>query len=276
MSHENGYCQGVPPSPDGTPSYIGGGRGWYTIIMLPKLIFCILGFVIWSLPVAAQTDITSSGIAVSLSFEGQTVQDGDIICSGNKPCSVESASDIIGVLTPRPALALENTQLANAKSVVSAGKVYVRVKGPIKQGEFITTSTTPGVGIKAEKNGYVIGVALEDQLGEGTILTAMSIQPVIVSTSVKQNLVETIRQAFLAPYLTPLASMRYGLAAILAAASFVLGLWYFGRVAKSGVEAVGRNPLAGRMIQFSVVLNLLFTGLIIIAGLGIAYLILVL
>ncbi|KKU82490.1 MAG: hypothetical protein UY11_C0046G0010, partial [Candidatus Amesbacteria bacterium GW2011_GWC2_47_8] len=41
-------------------------------------------------------------------------------------------------------------------------------------------------------------------------------------------------------------------------------------------EAVGRNPLAGRLIQLSVVLNLLLTALIMGSGLVIAYLILVL
>ena len=58
--------------------------------------------------------------------------------------------------------------------------------------------------------------------------------------------------------------------------TFALGIWYFGRVARSGVEAIGRNPLATRAIQLGVILNLLLTLVILLVGIALAYLILVL
>ena len=57
---------------------------------------------------------------------------------------------------------------------------------------------------------------------------------------------------------------------------FGLGFIYFGRIAKAGVEAIGRNPLASRTITSGLVLHILLTIVIVGAGLGIGYLILVL
>ena len=59
-------------------------------------------------------------------------------------------------------------------------------------------------------------------------------------------------------------------------ASFVMGFVYFGRVARSGIEAIGRNPLASRIIQFNVILHILISIVIVLVGLAIAYLILIL
>jgi F0F1-type ATP synthase membrane subunit c/vacuolar-type H+-ATPase subunit K len=53
-----------------------------------------------------------------------------------------------------------------------------------------------------------------------------------------------------------------------------LGFVFFGRVVARGVEAMGRNPLAGSLIAVSVVFNLILTVVIMLVGLGIAYLIL--
>jgi F0F1-type ATP synthase membrane subunit c/vacuolar-type H+-ATPase subunit K len=58
--------------------------------------------------------------------------------------------------------------------------------------------------------------------------------------------------------------------------AFTLGLVYFGRIARAGVEAMGRNPMAKRMIQLSVLLHVVLTIIIVLTGLGIAYLILIL
>ena len=43
-----------------------------------------------------------------------------------------------------------------------------------------------------------------------------------------------------------------------------------------GLEAIGRNPLAGRMIQVGMIINVLITALIMAAGLGVAYFVIIL
>lgn len=226
--------------------------------------------------------IEAQGMAVAIPVTGEVV-DGDIVCNyvGEiKRCNTAYDNNIYGVYVAEPALALENLSLTDAKTVATSGKAYVRVSdanGQVKKGDYVTSSDKEGIGQKAVKSGYVLGTALEDAEGpESKILLAIGAKQAFVIPQSGSNLLETIKDAILAPTLTPLASLRYVLAVVMAAAAFILGFWYFGRVAKSGVEAVGRNPLAGRMIQFSVILNLLLTGLIMGSGLLIAYLILVL
>ena len=71
----------------------------------------------------------------------------------------------------------------------------------------------------------------------------------------------------------PTKSLRYIFAFLILAASVIIGFMYFGKVAKSGVEALGRNPLAARRIQAAVFLELLLTLGIISLGVLFAYLI---
>lgn len=225
----------------------------------------------------------SSGVATSFETQNTSIQDGDILCLNSKgfePCSSEYDVSMNGVAAAQPAIWIKNTSIENDKALVNSGKAYVRVgnsNGQIKKGDFITSSTVPGVGKKADKSGNVLGIALEDYTGSATgkILVSLSIRPAIVAVSARSNLVETLRTGLLAPTLTPLASLRYVLAIVMAAAAFILGFVYFGRVARSGVEAIGRNPLAGRMIQVNVILNLLLTVAIMAGGLLVAYVILI-
>lgn len=235
--------------------------------------------------IAAQ-DTTSSGVAVSVDLLVDNLQDGMIVCSskeGYKLCDSQYDVATFGVYSSSPAVVLESTRLPNGKAVVSSGKAYVLVSngnGEIKMGDFITTSTLAGIGQRADKSGNVLGVAVEDFLNNepnstGRILVAVGIRPAIVATSARGNLVESLKLGLLAPTLTPLASLRYLLAMLVAMASFILGFIYFGRVAKSGVEAVGRNPMAGKTIQLNVLINLVMTVAIMGGGLFIAYLILI-
>jgi hypothetical protein len=232
-------------------------------------------------------DETSSGMALSVSVLTENIEDGSILCSStanNRLCDSEYDVGMVGVYTANPAIFLENTAMDGAKPMISLGRVYVRVSsvnGMIRKGDFVTASTVPGAGQLADKSGNILGVALEgftseDRTVVGRILVSVGIRPAIVATSSRGNLVETLKKGLLAPTLTPLASLRYLLAILLAAAAFILGFIYFGKVAKSGVEAVGRNPLAGRMIQLNVMLNMFMTVLIMAGGLLLAYLVLIL
>jgi hypothetical protein len=57
--------------------------------------------------------------------------------------------------------------------------------------------------------------------------------------------------------------------------SFVIAVGYFGRISSLGIEALGRNPLAGRMIIFSIVLHVILALAIVGVGVAAAYLALV-
>ena len=228
----------------------------------------------------------SSGMATELPF-AQDLQDGDIVCTINNVnslCAGPYDTAMLGVYTQFPAVVMVNTALENKKPIVTSGKAFVRVTtvgGAIKKGDFITTSTTPGVGQKADRSGYVLGTAMDDYAVEdktvvGKIQVALSIKPMVLNTGARANLIDLIRQGVFGVYLSPLSSLRYVLAVGITLVAFGAGFIYFGKVARSGVEAIGRNPLAGRTIQLSVIFNLFLTAVIIASGLGIAYLVLIL
>lgn len=250
--------------------------------------FCTALFFLVALPVLAQT---SSGIAVSIPIVDKNVQDGDIITSKTEGYTLSSEPydpSVFGVVTTSPAVSFENVESANSKPVISGGKIYVRVasiNGEIKSGDFITTSTIKGVGQKSTQIGFVLGTALEgynnsDKNKVGKIL--VSFRPHYSSSTggseaaVRTNLLGILKNSASAATVSPIAALRFLLAALISVLSFVMGFMYFGKVAMNGVEALGRNPMAGRLIQLSVIFNLLLTIGIMGIGLAISYLILIL
>jgi hypothetical protein len=253
--------------------------------VMKKLLPLFLFLLISAFPKLALAQESSSGIAVPIPVAGE-VKDGYIICStatGNIPCDKAYDPGAFGVIALSPAISFnQDSPQAGYHPIISSGKTYVLVsslKGVIKKGDFVTSSVTSGVGMKATKSGYVLGSALEDWSDVdptkiGKILVSVSIRPAILSSGAGANLIEMIREGVDAAFMTPLAALRYVIASIIIAASVILGFIYFGKIAKSGVEAVGRNPLAGARIQSSVLINVVLTILIMGGGLLVAYIVL--
>jgi hypothetical protein len=247
------------------------------------IVFLLFVFIVKS--ISAQID--SSGVSISVTINDSDVENGAVICSsaeGYKKCSGEYYQGVLGIVTDNPAAAFEVEGDSDVRLVLREGNANVRVSsigGNISEGDYLTTSDTSGVAQKAERNGYVIGTALasyefDNPDNVGKVLVSVDIH-YSTSVSIKdENVLETIRKAFEAPTLAPLASLRYLLAFLIAIISFVLGFVYFGKVIRTGIEAMGRNPLASKMIQINILLNVFITVVIILGGLGIAYLILVL
>jgi hypothetical protein len=72
----------------------------------------------------------------------------------------------------------------------------------------------------------------------------------------------------------PTVVFKYFLAGMILLLSFVIGFFSFGRIANTGIEALGRNPLAAKIIQLGIMLNVLITVAIIGSGLVMAYFVL--
>ncbi|OGM28140.1 hypothetical protein A2801_03065 [Candidatus Woesebacteria bacterium RIFCSPHIGHO2_01_FULL_41_10] len=253
---------------------------------LPYLFFIIIFIFIFLPPknVYAQR-IGSMGVAIPVEITEGEVNPGDILCSeegGISLCSIPYATSIFGVVTQNPALAFEIDQPDHVL-VVDSGSAVVRVNssnGAIQEGDLVTTSVIPGIGQRADLTGYVLGIALESYSSDdieavGEILVALNIHPSSGVTSARSNLIASFRQGLSAPVIAPLASLRYLLAFAIAIMSFALGFIYFGRVISSGVEAIGRNPLASRKIQITVLTNIVITLVIVGTGLAVAFLILI-
>lgn len=256
-------------------------RSKFKLILLLVFVY----YYIFSLNVSAQ--INSSGTAFSVPISDTEVQDGDIICTypeGNLRCNTEYDTAILGVVNSDPAVSIEDYDITSSKLILTSGIATVRVStknGTIKEGDLITTSSIPGVGQKASKNGYVLGMAMENYEAESTemigkIQLVLNIHLTGGLSASRSNLLQFIREGLSVPIFEPVESLRYILAALMVIISFTLGMIYFGRASRTGIEAVGRNPLAKKVIQLTIFLNIVLTIVIVIVGLAIAYLILIL
>lgn len=251
-------------------------------VVIALFIFCLFQIS----QVHAQS-ISSYGIANPLTIQNKIVRNGDIVSSvdgGYKLTSSSYDPRIFGIVAINPAIEFSSdTQADNVYPVVTAGDTLVNVStinGPIKQGDAITSSPIPGVGMKATESGYAIGYAQEDFSSDD----AREIKPILISinkqffaplnSSSSSRLLDIFRLSAIATYERPLTVLRYLVAAVVVITAFTLGFLSFGRTASVGVEALGRNPLAARMIQIGIIVNVLITIMIIGTGLGIAFLIL--
>lgn len=249
---------------------------------MPKIakatvLFCLLFLFLGKHAFAQELSV---GVATPVEV-AEDVEAGDILCSTNegyKKCTFAYDTGLFGVVVSDPAVSL-TTKEEGEVFVISQGNVPVKVNntnGAIAVGDLITSSQQAGVGQKADRAGYALGTALEEYNSDvvGSIYVTLNIHPSNAFTDSRSNLLETLRQGLVAPVLTPLAALRYILAAIIIILSFILGFIYFGRVAKTGVEAIGRNPLASRKIMLTVAMHVAMIVVIGLVGLGIAYMIL--
>ena len=246
-----------------------------------KIVLGVLGSLgILGVSLVQAQEVVMSGVGAAVKIEGE-VKNGDIVCLAGgqyRLCGVAYDEGMFGVVADEAPVAFEAPLEAGMHTVVASGSTAVRVKGGMTKGDLVTSSLEAGVGQRADQHGYVLGQALEDYTGGevGTILVAVDIHPSSQKADTVGNLWEAIRQGLTAPLVTPLAAMRYMLAAVLVIMGFAFGFVYFGRMAKAGVEALGRNPMAGRLIHSAILFNILMTLVLIAAGLGVAYLILAL
>lgn len=253
---------------------------------LNLFLIIVSTFLLFSFGVSAQN--LSTGTALSVVVEAERpLERGDIISVRD---GIYMLSDIaydgsmFGVITDDPALVMDDLALENRSYIVFEGEAFVKVSsqnGNIAKGDFVTSSEIPGVGQKATESGQVIGVALQDFSNDDTsavddILVHLGMRSNFIQSDARSNLVEALRSGSQSAFLSPLTSLRYILAALITAGSFMLGFASFGKTSGSGVEALGRNPLAHKEIQRSIVLNMILTAFIMIVGLGLAYMILVL
>ncbi|KKU95326.1 MAG: Hemagluttinin family protein [Candidatus Gottesmanbacteria bacterium GW2011_GWA1_48_13] len=90
---------------------------------------------------------TEPGITLN-AFETKTTKDGPCIDDKDRPCEEKSS-----------------------QKLALAGRVPTKVNlenGPIKAGDPITSSSTPGVGMRADRPGRIVGIALESFGGENS------------------------------------------------------------------------------------------------------------
>jgi len=103
---------------------------------------------------------------------GTVVSFDPSINTGVKKSSRSYDPSLAGVVSTKPAQVLgDNSQVSGSPVFLAlTGRVPVKVStenGPIAPGDLLTSSSTPGVGMRATRAGYVIGRALTAFSGDG-------------------------------------------------------------------------------------------------------------
>lgn len=215
----------------------------------------------------------SSTFALSRTYDitDPEAVDGDIIVYKDgefKRASEASSKDLFGVLEVDPLLI---QQTGTGQPITITGVAHVNVisaAGVIKAGDYITSSTTPGKGQFADQIGFVLGKALADLDGEtGQIPVAIEIQNIgQVGPNKIFNTFDALLQRNLESQEASFKFIQYLLAALVFLASIIFAFLSFTRSIPKGIEAIGRNPLAKRSIQFSIFLNTILTIFVTLAG----------
>ncbi|HWY78763.1 MAG TPA: hypothetical protein VNW29_00225 [Candidatus Sulfotelmatobacter sp.] len=262
--------------------------------LLNLLVFSLI-FLIASSQSLAQSTLSNSdakvegaatmGVAKLVETSTNNMKDGDLVSSSQNGAILSNTpydSQILGVVSQNAAIQISSNDNTNAIPVISDGTVYVLVssqQGAIKKGDSLTSSTIPGVAVKATKSGYVIGSALEEYSNPNTsqtekIAVNLNLHYFNSKSTFPGTLTDIFKYALLPTKDSPNAIYKYIVAAIIVLASFILAFMTFGRTAAKGVEALGRNPSASRIIHLGIIFNVSIVLIIVLAGLTVAFLIL--
>jgi F0F1-type ATP synthase membrane subunit c/vacuolar-type H+-ATPase subunit K len=226
------------------------------------------------------------GMARIVEVKDKDVKDGSILSTSEQggPVLSNLAYDpqVLGVVSRDAAIVLNTTNSKTGVPIISTGTVYILVsskEGAIKKGDLLTTSTIPGVAVKAKKSGYVLGTSLEDydnpdSTKSNLIAADLDLHYFNSKPTFPGSLSDIFKIALLPTKEAPTPIFKYIVAAAVVIASFVLAFLSFGRTAAKGVEALGRNPAAGKLIHLGIIFNVGIVVVIVFVGLIVAFLIL--
>lgn len=243
-------------------------------IFLSLIFFFSFCFLVFK---SIKAEFSGLEVTVAQKIADDQAIDGDILSTSENGL-VRSATSfdihMYGIIQDQPLIVYKED--ATGKPVARNGIAQVNVtnaEGPIKAGDYITSSEAAGKGKKAIKSGYVIGQALAEMNQEsGKIPVALRIEYAEVTTPRSANrLFEMLGATFFKNVQDPTKFaeiVRYIIAGIVLIISFSFGIFTFYRSVPKAIEAIGRNPLARGTIYLSILANI---GLAIIcAAIGLA------
>ena len=197
--------------------------------------------------------------------------DGDIVSTGDQGLirsSKISDIKIFGVIQEQPLLVYRVVE-TDGKPVVRSGIAQVNVTnkgGPIKYGDYITSSEIPGKGQKSTGVGTVLGVALAAfSEEEGKIPVAIKVETLGTGAGLA-SIFSLVGLGFLENLGDPkkfTEVIRYIAAGLVVLLSFTFAFLTFSKSIVKSIEALGRNPLAKSTIQLSILINII---LLVVTG----------
>lgn len=255
----------------------------YQIFLACLVIFLTFNFLLFNFSTPAFAQAPDLNAAFSYDVADKKASDGDILIYTDKGLVRSSAvysNAMFGVVQVNPVVVIDLND-DQGQTVVSSGVANVNVvdvNGQIKKGDYITSSVQTGKGQKADKSGYMLGVALEN-LSEpsGQIPVALDIKYVdlysIISPTASKFL-KALDNILLASTQDPekfSRLVRYVSAALIVMGAFGISFLTFSKSMTNSVEAIGRNPLAKNSIYFSLLINIIVAVASLIIGVITAY-----
>lgn len=211
---------------------------------------------------------------------------GDILTITDKGLvrsNLTADNKMFGVIQEN-SLLIFREQVTNGKPVVRSGIAQINVTtlgGPIKYGDYITSSQIAGKGQKSIGSGQILGIALssfdgtanstqiqgpQGTVASGKIPVAIKIEFAGATGFSVGKLFGLISLSFLENLGDPkqfTQVIRYIAAGLVILLSFTFAFLTFSRSIAKSIEAIGRNPLAKSTIQLSMIINII---LLVIAG----------
>ena len=225
------------------------------------------------------------GVARFVETNEKNIKDGSILSvspQGAVLSHLPYDSQVLGIVSRDAAIIINTKSTDKGVPVIAVGAVYILVStrdGAIKKGDLLATSTIPGVAVKAIKSGYVLGQALEDDVNSDPkqvdkIAMELDLHYFNTKPTLLGTLTDILKLAILPTKESPTPLFKYVVAALVTLSSMALGFLTFGRTAAKGVEALGRNPAAGKIIHLGIIFNVIIVIVIILTGLAVSFLIL--
>lgn len=240
-----------------------------------------------NLPLALAQQSQGSEITSVYEIADTEAVEGDILSAtegGLVRSSIGFDPKIFGIIAEQPLLVYRTPNFG--KPVIRSGIAQINVttlNGPIKYGDYITSSQIPGKGQRAQESGYIVGIALAafeeggaeqidgptGKVAVGKISVAVRIEYAeLTNPRFAGRLFGFIGTALLENVSDPRQFgnvIRFMAAGLVLLLSFTFAFLVFARSIPKSIEAIGRNPLAKSTIQLSMVMNivlLVITGLI--------------
>lgn len=234
----------------------------------PKLAILVALFLALPFgPAKAQTSL--SGVAVNVQVNDSDVVEGKIIAATGDGFRLARDSDevsIYGVVVSAPVLSVGPRQ-DSTFAVLSSGEAEVLVSsknGNIEAGDMVTVSSDAGIGQKATKSGYVLGKALVAYNGQDPGLIRVLVNPSYFAKSALSTPGDIL--GIVVGFLTSPSNWRYIIAAIVFLIAFIAAAVAIIKFITTGLEAIGRNPLARSTIVRGMVFSTF--GAFVLAALG--------
>ncbi|PIP56886.1 hypothetical protein COX05_00635 [candidate division WWE3 bacterium CG22_combo_CG10-13_8_21_14_all_39_12] len=248
-------------------------------------------FVAFDDKVSAQSIQYSDSIPVTVE-QGQEVVEGSIISfvDGTYRLAENSlAEEIAGVISLNSDVELQflNEQDGTLYPLVRGGKVQVLVSssgGSIEEGDYIMSSSIPGVGVKWDgRRAQTLGVAQESLSQDENAPTLINVTVLLSDLGneggnangflggLQASLLGFLNSGNQSVSAEPSLAIRYLLAILVAVLSLGFGFFVLGRISLRGIEALGRNPLAKKSILSGLLVNLSLTIVVVLGGVLLAY-----